>query len=222
MTGKENDRDSRQRILDAALDVFYEAGFDGARVDAIAKRAGVNQALIYYYFKSKEGLFRELLNFHIQEMISAKKNAIGRKNIYDLNAYDVDLLKKVVDQMMGVLKKKEKVFSIVLGELYRNPSRKNGGEIFDVFLPAIDESRKYLLARDFDSDDLNRTIIAGIFFGSVPMITYATLGQKLADHYGIDKESLDEIFTEFIYRFSEDYVACLKKRAEAGLRKDPP
>lgn len=44
-------------LLDAAQRVFAERGFAGARVDAIASRAGVNKQLIAYYFGSKQGLY---------------------------------------------------------------------------------------------------------------------------------------------------------------------
>jgi len=52
---------TRARLLEAAAAEFAEKGIAGARVDAIAGRAGVNKQLVYYYFESKDGLFRELL-----------------------------------------------------------------------------------------------------------------------------------------------------------------
>ena len=52
---------SRQRILAAALSEFAEKGFAGARVRAIAERAGVNSQLISYYFGGKEGLYDEIM-----------------------------------------------------------------------------------------------------------------------------------------------------------------
>jgi AcrR family transcriptional regulator len=61
--GPERKRDperTRERILDAALVEFGEHGFAGARISAIASRAGVNEQLISYYFDSKEGLYRTL------------------------------------------------------------------------------------------------------------------------------------------------------------------
>ncbi|GAB2553317.1 TetR/AcrR family transcriptional regulator [Nocardia heshunensis] len=51
---------SRQALLDAALDEFAAKGFDGARVQEIADRAGVNKQLIAYYFGGKEGLYQEI------------------------------------------------------------------------------------------------------------------------------------------------------------------
>jgi AcrR family transcriptional regulator len=50
----------RLKILEAARKEFGLRGFAGARVEAIARRAGVNKGLIFYYFDSKEGLFRAL------------------------------------------------------------------------------------------------------------------------------------------------------------------
>ncbi len=50
--------DRRQLILEAALDVFAEQGFEGATTKEIAARAGVTHGLIYFYFASKEDLFQ--------------------------------------------------------------------------------------------------------------------------------------------------------------------
>jgi AcrR family transcriptional regulator len=52
---------TKERILAAALAEFSEKGISGARVDAIADRAGVNKRMLYYYFGSKDDLFREIL-----------------------------------------------------------------------------------------------------------------------------------------------------------------
>ena len=51
-------RDSRALILAAARSEFGSAGYAGARVERIAKKAGVNKQLIFYYFGSKQGLYR--------------------------------------------------------------------------------------------------------------------------------------------------------------------
>lgn len=60
-TAEERQRDperTKARILDAALSEFAAKGYAGARVSAIADRAGVNKQLISYYFGGKEGLLR--------------------------------------------------------------------------------------------------------------------------------------------------------------------
>jgi AcrR family transcriptional regulator len=56
------EREARiKAMLDAALDVFLERGFDAARLDEVAKRAGVAKGTLYLYFASKEVLFEELI-----------------------------------------------------------------------------------------------------------------------------------------------------------------
>ena len=52
----DRDGETEQRILDAARTVFLRRGTAGARMQEIAQEAGVNQALLHYYFRSKEGL----------------------------------------------------------------------------------------------------------------------------------------------------------------------
>jgi TetR/AcrR family transcriptional regulator len=63
----ERSAETRQRILDAALREFAAKGLAGARTEAIATAAGVNKALLYYYFDSKEKLYVAAL-----EMISER------------------------------------------------------------------------------------------------------------------------------------------------------
>jgi TetR/AcrR family transcriptional regulator len=58
---------TKRKILAAALQEFAALGIDGARVDGIAARAGVNKQLLYYYFGSKDGLFRAVLRERLAE-----------------------------------------------------------------------------------------------------------------------------------------------------------
>src|SRR6266852_8167053 len=54
--------ESRAAILKAAVREFAEEGVAGARTEAIARSAGVNKALLYYYFKDKEAIYRAVLD----------------------------------------------------------------------------------------------------------------------------------------------------------------
>lgn len=60
--------ETRATILAAAEQIFADAGLAGARTDAIAAAAGVNKALLYYYFKSKEDLYRAVVEDHLREL----------------------------------------------------------------------------------------------------------------------------------------------------------
>ncbi len=55
--------ETRRRLLDAAGEVFAENGFRGTTVRAICQRAEANIASVNYYFRDKQGLYREVLRF---------------------------------------------------------------------------------------------------------------------------------------------------------------
>jgi TetR/AcrR family transcriptional regulator len=62
---------SRDRLLAAATEEFAARGFDGAKVDRIARRAGVNKAMLYYHFDSKAAVYREILRGVFQDVADA-------------------------------------------------------------------------------------------------------------------------------------------------------
>jgi len=64
---------ARERILDASSAVFAEEGFAGARVDAIAQRAGVNKAMLYYHVGDKRALYGEVLKRNFGRIEEALK-----------------------------------------------------------------------------------------------------------------------------------------------------
>jgi AcrR family transcriptional regulator len=58
---RRNPERTRELILDAATEEFSARGLGGARVDAIAERAGTNKRMLYHYFGNKEGLYLAVL-----------------------------------------------------------------------------------------------------------------------------------------------------------------
>jgi AcrR family transcriptional regulator len=59
---KEKRDESVRRIMDSAMEVFAEAGYEGARIDEIARRAGVNKAMVYYRIGDKKTLYEEVIH----------------------------------------------------------------------------------------------------------------------------------------------------------------
>src|SRR5690349_8196144 len=54
---KKEDLNTQQKILEAAKKVFHQKGLAGARMQDIADEAGINKALLHYYFRNKDMLF---------------------------------------------------------------------------------------------------------------------------------------------------------------------
>jgi AcrR family transcriptional regulator len=61
----------REAILAAALDEFSQQGFEAARLDDVAKRAGVAKGTIYLYFRDKEALFQELIRSMLTPVVGS-------------------------------------------------------------------------------------------------------------------------------------------------------
>jgi len=67
--------DRPREICAAALDVFTEKGFAAARLDEIARRAGVSKGTLYLYFKDKEDLFRAVVRDTVAPNVDALREA---------------------------------------------------------------------------------------------------------------------------------------------------
>lgn len=72
---------TRAAILEAALEEFAHEGVAGARTDEIARSAGVNKALLYYYFKDKEGMYAAALEHVLANLFSRVVAVLDRKDL---------------------------------------------------------------------------------------------------------------------------------------------
>jgi AcrR family transcriptional regulator len=73
------DSETRQRILHAALKIFAHCGYAGASVQAIVNAAEVTKPSLYYYFKSKAGLYQALIDWaHDERFRLMQEAAAGR------------------------------------------------------------------------------------------------------------------------------------------------
>jgi TetR/AcrR family transcriptional regulator len=70
---------TRTRILDAATREFSANGLAGARTERIAEAAGVNKALIYYYFRSKDALYSAALEAVATRVAVSSMGVLGRE-----------------------------------------------------------------------------------------------------------------------------------------------
>src|SRR5579862_6432816 len=71
--------ETRATILKAAERIYAEHGLAGARTEAIAAAAGVNKALLYYYFKSKDGLYQAVVGSQLQEFQQQARKVLSEE-----------------------------------------------------------------------------------------------------------------------------------------------
>jgi TetR/AcrR family transcriptional regulator len=68
------DPSTEEKILTAAREVFHKRGFGGARMQDIADTAGINKALLHYYFRNKENLFNAVFTEALAAMVGTVSN----------------------------------------------------------------------------------------------------------------------------------------------------
>ena len=108
---------TRIKILEAAKLVFIEKGKDGARMQEIADRAGVNKAMLFYYFNNKELLYLEVLNSIFRQLFQ-KINGIVISEIDPRRK-----IEQIVVEYTNFLSKNEGFPRIMLREIA------DGGEV---------------------------------------------------------------------------------------------
>lgn len=108
-----NGVNARERLLEAATALFAERGFTGTPVQAVVKRAGVTKPVLYYYFESKAGIFRAVLDHaaRLQEdllarIVEAPGSALDRflllyRSVYEGVALYPDLFRLIHNLLFG-------------------------------------------------------------------------------------------------------------------------
>ena len=106
---------TRQRLLDAALQLFTERGYDGAATRAIAALAGVNEVTLFRHFGSKKGLFQAMLRHN--SALPGLELALREQLTGDLRQ---DLL-ALATQMLKLLHARHREIIMLLAESERQP-----------------------------------------------------------------------------------------------------
>jgi TetR/AcrR family transcriptional regulator len=109
--------ETERRILDAAHAVFVRAGTAGARTLEIAKAAGVNPALLHYYFRTKERLAEAVFRRAAGQLLPAVIRILGS------DASLEDKVEQVVEVELQFLSKAPYLPAYILSELAHHPDR---------------------------------------------------------------------------------------------------
>lgn len=112
-----HDTETEQKILDAARSVFVLRGTAGARMAEIAKVAGVNQALLHYYFRSKERLANAVFDQIAGRLFPALAGILGADISLDAK------IERLVAVYLENLSRNPFLPGYVLSELHHHPER---------------------------------------------------------------------------------------------------
>jgi TetR/AcrR family transcriptional regulator len=104
-------------ILDAAMKVFTQRGFDGARMEEIAKEAGINRALLHYYYRDKQTMFNLIFEERFKEFFG------GIFNIFGSDKPLLDKIKLLIEHEISMLMKHPDLARFIITEVANKPER---------------------------------------------------------------------------------------------------
>jgi TetR/AcrR family transcriptional regulator len=186
---------TRARILRMAESLFSERGFDGTRVDDIAKEAGVNKALIYYYFKSKDEILETLFVALLEEV----KQVLIKTVEGTLDIAKGDNLRQLFEAYMDFMSSKRKIIKVAIGESVKTSSNlsmimKVGGLLINAEVKSIRKAYENKgLHFAMNEQEL---LVMEFFTGFMPLISYALYRDEWEKFYSISKEDLREQFSQ--------------------------
>jgi AcrR family transcriptional regulator len=117
MVDSSKEVETREQIMEAARQVFMEKGLNGARMQEIADRAGINKALLHYYFTSKQNLFDQIFNEAFSQFWPNVAPHLKPETTFH------ELLKIIINIYINILKDNPSIPLFILSELHNNPDK---------------------------------------------------------------------------------------------------
>ena len=169
---KAKDENTEEQILDAAKNVFQTKGMDGARMQEIADKAGINKAMLHYYYRSKQLLFEAVFK-NAFSLLAPQLNAI----LNDDSSIE-DKIKKFTSNYISFILKHPYLPNFIIQELNRNQDfilklkNNKGFPNLNRFKKQVDEEVKKGIIKPISAEQLFINILAlNIFpFVAKPLI----------------------------------------------------
>jgi len=209
----ENDKQTEDKIFDAATDVFIERGMDGARMQDIANHAGINKALLHYYYRTKDHLFNAVFE-KIAETMFTKFAPV-----FDTNLTLEDKIRFFFREHISFMQKNPRLPAFLLNEFHRNPQR------IRKLIQNIDINKLWTTLETQHKEELKRynitrenipqfmTTVAGMsVFPFVARPVIAGIMEKMDYNYEQYLEERKEYAADFV-------ISALKKQAERSKEK---
>ena len=167
---RETDSHTREKIFRAASEIFEEKGYSGARMQEVADKAGVNKALLHYYFRSKEQLFKEVY-MALQKKMFEKIISILREDLPFK-----EKIKKFLDEHIEFMIKNQRLPLFLLNEMSQNPelieSIRETVRFNDLRTMIYDRHAKEMKAYGIKKSDMSQLMVTIISFSVFPALAY--------------------------------------------------
>lgn len=136
----DTEKNAEERIFESAQRVFFEKGYDGARMQEIADAAGINKSMLHYYYRSKDKLFEGVFRTSLMDVIAPAIDLLSGP--LPLR----DKIERFIHLYIDQLRANPHVPAFVLYELGRHPERlrqfigEHAQRVFPGFAAQIEEA----------------------------------------------------------------------------------
>lgn len=202
---------NRIRILQAAERVFAQKGYDAARIDQIAAEAGVNKALIYYYFKNKRALLEELFERFFRESAALLVSYVQHGGLDSSPTPEAD---RIFENYFSYFEAKRDLLRIMLME-----SLKSGDATPPIFKLVdfgglIDEDTVSEVRGEglYPAETMNLTLVSEFFTGVIPMLCYILFQDSWARHFDVSRGQLRDYFNKAMEMTHEAYHRTIREQ----------
>lgn len=192
------DLNTEELIFEAAREVFHEQGYGGARMQEIARRAGINQSMLHYYFRSKEKLFDAVFRKAITTAVPVVLAALRD---------DKPLIPKIeafVSVYLDTISSNPHLPAFIFEELRRNPDmlreivNSHSDGVFSVFARQVREAVEDGVIAPIEPEQLFINIIGLCVFPIIGRPMLQTVTGLSDDKYDSLLASRKETVTRFI------------------------
>lgn len=182
-----------EQILLVAKELFMQYGYDGVSTTQVAKAVGCNQALVHYYYRTKQNLFKIICQQEIQKML---------KILADIPQEDIsfeNFIEKIIEAQIGFLKNNPDAPFFIIGELRHNSEvLKMMRELFSEFGKEIVGKIRLFVQMKQSKGELNDVSIEDLLIDIVSLDVMSFVGQVL--------------FTQILEMDSQTQEAFLERR----------
>lgn len=182
-----------EQILLVAKELFMQNGYEGVSTTQVAKAVGCNQALVHYYYRTKQNLFKIICQQEIQKML---------KILADIPQEDIsfeNFIEKIIEAQIGFLKNNPDAPFFIIGELRHNSEvLKMMRELFSEFGKEIIGKIRLFVQMKQSKGELNDVSIEDLLIDIVSLDVMSFVGQVL--------------FTQILEMDSQTQEAFLERR----------
>jgi len=198
--------ETEQKILDSAVQIFLEKGKDGAKMQEIAEKAGINKALLHYYYRSKDKLYSFALRSIVRTIITQiLTSSINKSSMQEL-------IREIISRYIDRISHHPQLINFIIWEVQQSHGKiiadiitekdDSGMSIFDRMISKINEAKAAGEIKDIHPLHIYSSIIG---LCAAPYFARPVL-EKIFPDIKVTEEPFISERKEFVFNLVWNYI----------------